>query len=552
MKANPLFLPTNRYNVIPALTRRLVLPRQGYEKYYADLLELRPGHIILSTGAIAPEVAEFLGSDGAHSFAVLLELTGVRAENLGVEVPTGDRMESSLLPTRSAVPVIAPTLHFATQDHLEEFAARRYANIDLRSLDMSVSPDLFEADGPGLDAITEQLESLPENDDPSGQAARTVDRLGGAAVMAMNASASEIAADISRRVLEDFASAKDAGFLLDDLARVLPKSAPDSEHDGALLQATYAALLAHADLARNAPGEFIASLRAALSDKPTDLSSRSVNENLDRIAGIIAGEIPLRRFQPKGLASAKALLLYLLRPGPEDVLTWLSEDTGASDDTLVLAASFSGLAAGLSALSPQLRGTPKLQNDIALASADLLNQTAEPPVATYLTDGLNVKTGVTETRPGWLTVDYKSGRSILMRNDVPEPTHRGFLLRADFKDPDAATGALKIAERLGWVECVVTTITFKEGSLSTLNRMTALSIRGEWDLTTSLDADAFVSRLSAIAAAKLDELLASSPPQKEGPARSELPQPEPAPETTTVRQAPPQNQLPMDELPDPY
>ena len=111
-----------------------------------------------------------------------------------------------------------------------------------------------------------------------------------------------------------------------------------------------------------------------ISELQDDLSeSAQIAESLEFANEILLGRKELPIFSPnKGLVSAKALILFLLRESPSDLITW--ENTQFADpNSLLFAAALSGIKNGWQTLPTEMREPNDLVNAVEARIADTCN-----------------------------------------------------------------------------------------------------------------------------------------------------------------------------------
>lgn len=163
------WLPTNRYNLVAIQASRLIRPLQGYRKYYADVLDLKPGYVPLLKEPPAEDVFDYCARETPQAWPVLLEL----------DLP---EMAEDVIATSGMIPasrIVA--VHCRTSRELEEIRQHEYENTVGHSLPFRASPHLFSGDTGGTDLTTlrEELSRLPDVMADSGAIMRAADRLTG-------------------------------------------------------------------------------------------------------------------------------------------------------------------------------------------------------------------------------------------------------------------------------------------------------------------------------------------------------------------------------------
>lgn len=161
------WLPTNRYNLMAIQAGRLIRPQPGYGKYYADVLDLRPGYIPLLPEPPGPDVLAYCGRETPQAWPVLLEL----------DLPQAMAIQPALagmIPSNSITAV-----HCRSLEELEEIRQHQYENTADNPLPFMTSPELFTSAGMTLENVQAILEPLPDPPEQLGQSMTILDRLTG-------------------------------------------------------------------------------------------------------------------------------------------------------------------------------------------------------------------------------------------------------------------------------------------------------------------------------------------------------------------------------------
>lgn len=346
----PLFFLTNRMNLNTILGSRLIAPREAYQKYYADLLEVAPGWVPLLTAAPATAQLEIVTRERGSGSPVLVELSG------DVMQTAGSVSGGGVVYLHATTLADARAIHFPDERSLREHRARVYSNVHPHEDLLRVTPDLFSGDG-----VEVKIAS------PGGTASldwRRVDRVRGACSAAVN-----YAITSGRRAL----AASMFGETDDDLGVELPawltwtelddldpgqQQGPPASPDAATFAAAYA-VLAEFDLAGSwSPSAVLAAVVERVEDAQLSDDDRSlVMRNLQRVRQLVDAEVEFEPFRStaSALTSAKALILVLLRPDLGDLLSWSSSATGADEVTQLVAALFAGRLRGVAREAAALR-----------------------------------------------------------------------------------------------------------------------------------------------------------------------------------------------------
>lgn len=341
---------TNRMNLNGILSSRLIGPRESFGKYYQDLLDLTGGFVAILPGAPADELVDYVSAK-VRTGPALLEL---RADAYPL-AETDDSVELAI-----AIPLADVTaIHLPDESSLREHLARPYSNVHPHENLLRVSPELFQG-SVSLSAVRSATPPRqPSNPDTPTTTVhwQRIDRVRGA----MNAA---VMAASSTRTLAVASALLPGSDSRDWLGRHLREGTPPvgSDDPDALLLAAAVDVLSRTDV-REAwnPADILDQIRAHLDAQPNAQPHQElIASNLATAEAVVEGTrefVPFRRTN-RGLASAKALLLILLRQELAEILAWPRSETGADPETYQLAAVFAGLLRGLSRESVLLRNAP--------------------------------------------------------------------------------------------------------------------------------------------------------------------------------------------------
>ncbi|WP_322544534.1 hypothetical protein U2G91_21130 [Rhodococcoides fascians] len=346
-----LYLLTNRMNLYGVLGSRVVAPRESYGKYYSDLLERAPGWVPLITDRPSAALIELVTAERGAGGPVLVELTPDGVEGL--------RHDGAVVYVSAVALSRAVAIHLHNERELREHRARVYSNIHPHAGLLRASPDLF-AGGPF---------SMAEPEPPTQERTfnwRRIDRIRGAmnAVLASVQSGEQLA--IVARFLG--ASRPPTEFLLpewvsateiDDHEQSDLRDAPNTDSpDSALFRAAYS-VLGDQDAAEtwspNAVLDAVTSTVLGLG--LTEQAIGKIARNLNRVRAIVNVEADFEPFRPtaQALVSAQAILLVLLRPDLQQLLSWPATETGADELTRTTAALLAGRLRGLTREATEVR-----------------------------------------------------------------------------------------------------------------------------------------------------------------------------------------------------
>jgi hypothetical protein len=387
------------------------------------------------------------------------------------------------------------SIHFRSQAELKEHQAREYPNVRAEG-SFSVTPDLFTQDQrPELEPW---LAALPDPAGPSGNDFERVDRLAGAlTILASELPASRTAFEnymalVTSVVKKKRARARADAVLPAWLTRPFTGTATRAPSpDDVLFGAAWHVLIAHRPSEKWRPLEISGAIREQVRGSK---HAEALDAAFNRIDSILRNELEFEPFTSgRGLDSARALLLVLLRPEPDRQLAWTPEETGADETVRAAAAVLSGLLTGRKRLPTTLRPA---QLDTLFAALELTL--------------LDMPDGLVPAPTVDLKVEERSstsGRELaLSAGGVVQITKRarGVSLTDRLSNVELRPGeadyelALQIAEELGWVDAVTTVVSAGNG-FAALRSDDAIELRVEGipEITRVLNLEGFRRRLES-------------------------------------------------------
>lgn len=335
----PRFVLTNRMNLNGILSSRIVGPRDSFTKYYQDLLQLTGGPVAILAQPPDEDLVRYV-SEKVRTGPALLEL----------EAST-DVADVRLVELVTAFPFARVTaVHLPDEASLREHLARRYANVHTHDELLRVSPDLF-----GGTASRDDLRSSVTEPTPpllGFQHWQRMDRVRGAMSAAIFAAATPDDLQIAASLLP---GSRDEGWL----GRYLRSEETTATDADAHLMHAVTDILVRTDM-RKAwnPLAILDEVRQAVTNSSeAAIHLNQIEANLAPIAAILSNERSFTPFRESGraLKTAKALLLFLLRPELSELLSWAPSETGADTGTRQLSAVMAGLLRGLSREACSLR-----------------------------------------------------------------------------------------------------------------------------------------------------------------------------------------------------
>jgi hypothetical protein len=521
-----LFFVTNSTNIYEIVPTGLLSARAGLQRYEPDLLELGPGRVPLFTREIPACAISAMAGGLSADFPVALEFAPdlFGGKYPGIDLRSGKKgtytsAQAVNQPTCMAVPLVVPVsvataCHVRTESDRDELLARLdfFPNVRSEAISCIVSEELFSGTGDavGLD-LADWLRSLRTVSRPSAVEFDRESRLLGALAMMLRAipgSASWVAlftdltsgarVPVSRRRKSP---APWLHGLLTSITGEDPFYGSGSDPDEALFSATLGVLRDVDPHSGFRSVELIQEIFALARNRVSRAEDqRRLDASEERFLAILNNEQELRFPSAPGLPVARALILFLLRRTPEQVLTWFDDNPGASLGSLVTAAMFSGALHGWTELDVGTRGELEREQYLAAWSASRL--------------GKYSRIVATPPQPGPLEVDVRAGEEaerevrLLSRGRVVWSStmdHRTRLLESRLDEEPMRSVAMTLARRMGW-DCIRSEVALPAGKhrLEVRKGRTKLIVEGELSVEFLLDEQAFRERLER---ADVDDLV---------------------------------------------
>ena len=435
------YLPTNRHNLLGMWSAEMLSPASSLIKYRPDLLADAPGRLVLSPGGIDAAMVGAVSDDEAHSFPVMIELD-LPEESAVPKGPGGLAAPAGVVPVSRV-----GAIHVRSKRESSEIEARNFANVRGANLPLQVTPDLFASpQTTPLQDTRSWLRGLEPIERPTVRERTVIDRLAGALALVAPLATRDITvlawwAEQIRLWGDQTDATEHPASALSDL---LPGGA-DGPGEGRLLSALSGIILARSVDGPPVPSEVIAALKDELTEGATP--DERMLAALDRVDQTVRGLRPFEPFQnPASQPVLKALFLFLVRPDPEEISTWTNEESGADARLLALGTALSGFNTGYRRLPLELRGSEALRELVVAGVADQLNTLATSSLPLFAP---GVSVDVTETADGRRTV-VSAGPAVLVDTTLPIGTATQVV--------DGAH-AVRIADHLGWTDCVRTVVT---------------------------------------------------------------------------------------------
>ena len=470
-KPGPVLFVTNRFNLLEFLSVGLIVPRPALAKYYADLLAIRPDRLPLVRGPVHRSIVESVSAESATAFPVALEVDPSRLD--GTKCAAMVRGKAARLADSSVeawapggvLPLSAVTcVHFRSQGDLEEHTAREYDNVP-RRIPFIVTPALFDGGELTCDQLKDFLEKLPARKVDLIADLERADRTTGACVLALrSAPADQVAIEQLVKMISGAEKAKlvpTDGPLPAALALALAQTGADvgPGADSALFELTISVLRKIDRAGSWRPLDVVRKIEGAVAEAAlAESDATEIAKNLRPISAILRNDRDFRPFEPGvGLDSAKALLLVLLRPEPDRLLSWQATETGADAAVSVLAAALCGLLRGRKKLSLNYRDEALdvfLANRISSHVASLETGALRPVKSRAR---ISVKM-VGAAKSDEKRVVVRFGDVTLVEKTLPPLRLIDLLRDADLSRSAIRSVALGVCRELGWLDCVTTVV----------------------------------------------------------------------------------------------
>ena len=473
-QAGPVVFLTNRHNLLEFLSSGMIVPQGAIPKYYGDLLALMPGRIPLLRGPVDQSLVDVVTSEDATAYPVLLELDPDTIDLSSAAGLTGRALKSlrdhnaqSWAPS-GAIPLTAVRqTHFRSQKELDEHVAREYENVpDL--IAPTVTPDLFGEGAVQLDELTGLLKTAGPQDGGLVASLDRADRISGARVGAIAAAPANVA--ILREVMQLVArrAEESPGAPFRKLLRLFarPAGRPSSQPvlpgyfsaaladrrpenpgpDGMLFAAAVNVLSGMDRTSSWRPIEVVQGVESTLEEmNPSAEDAAEFRQSLKAIRGILNNERDFKPFSDKGLISAKALLMVLLRPDVDRLLDWPSDESGADDTVQIAACALAGLLRGRKRMPLTLRPDGLDAYLTSLIVWDL----ADDGLSDVRIEDSGEATVDEDDNSVWISV----GGTEIVRREKPPPALAEVFAGADFGESAVREAAIGICRELEWPDC---------------------------------------------------------------------------------------------------
>lgn len=453
--SNHRFIVVDRRNLFFWLSRGLIVPRPLISKYRPDALEHAGSRLpVASEDAIGALVAD-------AEYAVAVELAPE------VDVLTEDKATEPVLLLRGALSAQRiQRLHVASAPHADEIRARVYRGFDPSELEIAVTPSFFSSSpqwtAPTATDDAEQLNDL---------ALKQRESVAGAVFSMLAGGPDSLSFPL------DWMSAEFSSDPIEQLvAAVRSTGIVTREDDLDLLHKTLVAIFVLSEQGDIVPSRLLEEIFRSLDEPDT----AGIRRHLERILQLVQGLDELRPFKsPGGLLTTKALLLYLLRPDPEAVRGWTTEEVNAEPAVLQLSRLLAGFASRYSGLPAMLR-----KSDV---TDRVLDWTA-----------LGLQPNEFEIRPSSRDPESSEAASA-PRPPVDDPVlHLRNEISAGKNDR-----AIALAKSLGWVDCLQLRVVAHAFETTAVDTKVQVTFSPDAELDWTLDVQRFLTHLSNAAAVEV-------------------------------------------------
>lgn len=496
---------TNQHNLNYIISHGYIAPSYLYNKYYEDLSALTKGHLPILLDSPNKNLIDQVVSKEASSFPIILSLdlgnlTGViKRVNSNYDLVLTSQLDDiqdadililleGLIPFRYVNQII-----FADEQSLEEFTARQFGNIPGTKEKVTVNSNLFDGSNGDPNKLIPVLEKLTADKSPRLAEIKKFNQLCGSRVLL-----TQLASTTEDTPLESLATYLSDISEIDDVAsdakniwlRLLPKIILSDEAEplssntlnnlsSSFTQQQIADTLLLEQIVLNltklnSPSEFVSEIfldqvvndfekRIMIFESDTEALKKQYDSIFSRIRKVLLSSIDLDEFFSFLADDTKitiALLCFLLRPEPENILTWLDEKHAPDWDILAIIYILSGILYGRSRIPVEYRPSSEMMEYIDYSNCQDINalfgcysfSTSDTPQILQL-DIKNIEGRSVETL-------HINGNTLLERNinTISLSQIKSYFNVNTLKDSEALDLALNFAKLQGWTECITSVI----------------------------------------------------------------------------------------------
>lgn len=540
------YLLTNQNNLNYILSNGWIVPREIYSKYYPDPSEHTPGFVPLMLLPPSEELVRTTTEQSDSSFPVVVEINIADLEGeILVVTSTGitDTIRNShelsddhlVMMLRGAIPLNrVNTVYFRDQRDLKEFSIRPY--VARRDVKSSVSRDLFDS---ASDVSVDLLAAVAVDEvDAEGflqeQVYRNASAFAGVAILLSNALSISPGLPLSamhsllrplvrKGEYSDLPDSIDGDSPVNYWLMLAALTISDQDYraksvqldtllysrmteqqvaDTILLKATLHGLLSYEDPQTFVPSQFLdivlrdftQHLSAVFSDR-IDRLAEQYRLVFDLIQQVLESSISLDEFfafLSMDTEVTTALLCFLLRHHPEDVLTWADDLREYNWGTLALAALLSGTLYGRSRI-PIVSGQHSRMIDfIDYLAASVVNRRLGSICFKELEDALQI------IEDGETTQLLYKDRVLFAKQVASGVEHLvDKLLASAFDSPLEERVGILLSRKLKWDHCLTTVIRLDDRDFALQHHGSRKEIRivGETETRLQLNVAEFRKQL---------------------------------------------------------
>lgn len=539
------YIVTNQNNLNYILSNGWIVPRTIYSKYYDDLGKYTPDFVPILIHQPSNDLINQSVETTATTFPVIIEvniydLTGVlysinKSSFLEIVRNTIDlKDDHSVVLIQGVIPLSRiEAVHFRTENEFKEFNVRSY--VSRRKVEFKISSDLFISSDTSDINLLSDLGKFEVGGNISQSLYNRTSAFAGASLLVSNvwhvnqnlpfetilwllrpilsvtkdmnivqeASRPSILRHwlevISRVLFEELFSLDESTLHNAASAHMTEQQAADT----ALLKTCIAHLLNY-----SIPSSFVSEqfLDEILGDfgnllfevipHHSDTLLEHYRDVFTRMHQVLDSSISLDEFfafLSFDTEITTGLLCFLLRPRPEDTVTW-SEDLDVSkSNILAIALIFSGILYKRGRIPVNSSETSSMTDFIDYLAAHVVNHITGSIAFTKLQDELAmIETHSTQE------LRYKN-KALLSRNihNIPDTSIIDRLAESSFADPNEESAAILISQKMGWFHCLTSVIqlTDREFSLQYHKSRKEMRVAGTVNIQIQLNSAEFKKQI---------------------------------------------------------
>jgi len=463
----PVYYITNQFNLREILSGGFIGSRASFDdKYYKDLLEECPGRIPLFTEAPAASLRQKVNEHNPEiSFAVILQIDAAKLNmDTSARIKEGEKIVC--IACEGAIPLDSVSaIHFLSVQNRSEFEVRTYSNMPNPRELYRVTPELAQMTDRNPDVLA-RLRELPPLPYPTRDQFSSIDRVSGAISLCIFRSAGKEQSGQLLKLLEKGKKQKKTdqipSWFKPGLEKQLPDEISSLTNINELVFASTITVLHDHNL--NTIGQkpvVLEEIRKQVFANPAIGERKATLEkSFTKIQRILRLEDDFEPLKPSpGYDALQALLLFLMRPNHNALLSWPASETNASQPVMLTALAYSGIVIGRKGLETEYR---QADAKVAALVADVLNVISKQ----------NGKPAKTDTKPS----KPKATKTQLIlsteTSGIPVPAQRVLPSSIDWKtiseetltekkdDQELVGSAVWLCQEKGWGDCISTVVTW--------------------------------------------------------------------------------------------